>query len=600
MKREKTSGFYCPIFIKLSSIFLLFVILPLAFTSSYIHQTSLNAFRNEQINSDTHILQMMSQHVEYRLEEMNDAQKNLYNNLALMEHFHSNPDSFTLLELAQIEAELHKYILEQPFTNSIHLFLNNGQTISTAKTRLYTFIRQYRSLFASQDHSNVLDQYPGGECYWFPSFTMKDINFNKQVIQQNFSVGRIFKNTTNKLEPIGYLVQNIDVNFFNNCFSNLTDDPSLQFLITDSRGNIIWSPNENWTAMPLQQVVPESRENSLSDSQIYKIDGVDYYATKKTSDYNSWIYYMLTPQSNLESKIAPLKLFSMIIILVCIAVFVLGTFSFYQLVTKPIKRLVVYMHAIEPTDDISAVPYPLKHSANDEIGILYKSFTEMQQRIRLLLKQKTRFHEQKLNQELLTLHAQINPHFLYNTLDAINWMAVSLNAENICRMIQALSKIMRYSIGKKYQSVTFKDELEILKDYVYIQQCRFNHAFDVEYQIDDCILPRPIDRLIIQPFLENAINHGINNLKRHGIIVLLMEDQGSCILITVKDNGCGMTQEKISNILSGKTDSIGIYNINQFLQLKYGPEYGIKISSIPGQETSVEILYPKMGNLSID
>lgn len=596
MRIQRFPKFYCPIFIKLSSIFAIFVILPLAFTSYYIHESSLNALRREQINSDTHILQLMSQHVEYRLEKMNEEQKNLYNNLTLMNHFYSQPESFSVFQLGEIQDELHKYILEQPFTNSVHLFLNNGQIVSTGKIRLYTYIRQYRNRFLTEDYAEILEHHPKGDCCWFPSFTMNDVNMGKTVVQQNFSIGRIFKNTTNKLEPIGYLIQNIDVGFFNNCFSNLSNDPDLQFLITDSRGNIIWSPNESWTALLLNDVIPSASNSSLSNNQVYTIDNIEYYATKKASTYNDWIYYMLTPQRNLEKKVAPLKLFSFVIIIVCLFVFILGTLSFYELVTKPIKKLVVYMHVVKPTDYPSDSPYPLGPNTNDEIGILYKSFWEMQQRIRLLLKQKTAFHEQKLNQELLTLHAQINPHFLYNTLDAINWMAVSLRADNICRMIQSLSKIMRYSIGKKYQKVTFQDEIEIIKDYIYIQQCRFNNSFDIIYEISPSVLSHSIDRLIIQPFLENAITHGINNINRRGVIKLCINEYEGYILIMVKDNGCGMMPQKILDIISGKTDSIGIYNINQFLQLKYGSEFGIKIFSIPDKETTVQIFYPNYDN----
>ena len=152
---------------------------------------------------------------------------------------------------------------------------------------------------------------------------------------------------------------------------------------------------------------------------------------------------------------------------------------------------------------------------------------------------------------------------------------------------------MRYSISKKYTSVTFSDEIAMIKNYVFLQKYRFGNKFDVEYRIDSELLSKRTERLILQPLVENAINHGFSKLQSGGFILISIYSKDDIIVISVCDNGCGMDSSQIVNIMTGKTQGIALYNTNQFIKLKYGSQYGIKISSLPGQGTKVYILLPK-------
>lgn len=593
MKKGRFSHIYIPIFLKLSFAFLLLAILPFSVTSMHIRNTSMTTLRQESLKNDQHILSLMSKNVEYRLEQINNYQKTLYDNRSFMSFFNEYPVLFSRDDLSNIKDTLHRHILNNDICNTVHIFLNNGQVISDTRFRgMEPYLKQYRELFYDQKLSSVLDQKPYGQISWLPTVTLERPGSLTNDTATFFSFGRIFRNAANTLEPIGYIIEHIDISFFDECFSFLDADNSLRFLIINPEGTIIWATDTEWNALPLNTVFPHDSQNRLNTDQIYTVNDTDYYVSEVESAYNGWIYYMLTPKSSYEAQTAPLELFSNIIVVVCFCIFVVGSWTFYRLVTKPIKRLVVHMHTLKPEDDFPVSSQLICHNSNDEIGILFQGFSEMQKRLNLMTRQKTSLHKLKLNQELLTLQAQINPHFLYNTLDAINWLSIEHRNDDICKMIQSLSRVMRYSIGKNYRTATIGDELNIILEYVYIQKCRFNNSFDMDYQIDPRVLTCHIERLLIQPFIENAIIHGIVSKHERGFVQLNIVLENDTILITIRDNGIGMTPQMITAILSGKTDSIGVYNISQFLILKYGTRYGVSITSEPLYGTTVQIRYP--------
>lgn len=587
--KKNFKSFYCSISIKIAFFFLASVVLPLALAANHITVTSLHTLRQEQMDTDVRNLLSISNNIEYRLIQINEIQKTLYDNVDFMNCFLSMPKELTNLEIQSIQSTLRRYVLDSPYTNSISIFLDNGQVISSSGTKSYTYSLLYQDLFRKQSYIKDIADEKNGRYFWVPSFTLQTTGSSKNI-QQNFSLVRVFKNTAHKLEKIGYIVQNIDVSFFDECFDNTTPN-NIKLLISDGEDIIVWSNHSDWIA---QSLSADSELASIAscpgpDSK-YTVNGIEYYITHISSTYNEWIYYMLTPCQVFSEKIAPLNLFLKIVWFTCAIVLIIGIFIFYILITRPLKYLIVRMSTLQLDSFVEKTPY---HLRNDEIGTLYQSFLSMEKRINLLMKQKTDFHEQKLNQEILTMQAQLKPHFLYNTLDSINWLAIENGSEDIQKMIQALSQIMRYSISKKYTSVTFSDEIAMIKNYVFLQKYRFGNKFDVEYRIDSELLSKRTERLILQPLVENAINHGFSKLQSGGFILISIYSKDDIIVISVCDNGCGMDSSQIVNIMTGKTQGIALYNTNQFIKLKYGSQYGIKISSLPGQGTKVYILLPK-------
>lgn len=228
----------------------------------------------------------------------------------------------------------------------------------------------------------------------------------------------------------------------------------------------------------------------------------------------------------------------------------------------------------------------------DEVGSLYRSFNERNQRIQNLIEKNNEANKKEKEYHIQALNAQINPHFMYNTLDTINWMAKDLKAKDISKMITSLSRILRYSISKKEDIVTLDEEINCIKNYLNIYEERYEKAFTSEFYINPEILEYKTFKLLLQPLVENSLIHGFSRQMKGGNIIIRGDMKGENGVLRIIDNGEGMTKERIFYVLSQDSDRIGLSNINQRLKLLYGAEYGMTIESTPGEGTMIILVFP--------
>ena len=199
--------------------------------------------------------------------------------------------------------------------------------------------------------------------------------------------------------------------------------------------------------------------------------------------------------------------------------------------------------------------------------------------------------------ELKALQAQINPHFLYNTLDSISWMCEQGKNAEAVRMVGALARLFRISISRGHEMIPIRDELQHAESYLEIQAQRYKDQFTYVFDVDENCLDYLCHKITLQPIIENAIYHGINGLVDDGEITVSVREDGEDILFTVEDNGTGMTAEQISEIMgreAGDRTGIGIKNVDDRLKIYFGSAYGITIESVPDEGTSVYIRLPKV------
>lgn len=231
----------------------------------------------------------------------------------------------------------------------------------------------------------------------------------------------------------------------------------------------------------------------------------------------------------------------------------------------------------------------------DEIGHLDRVFHGMAQRLQRLLDEVTETHRRMREEELKALQAQINPHFLYNTLALIRWL-VEMNgaAGTICELVDDMSTFYRLVLNRGKEIVSLRDELALTEAYIRIQQARFKDEFQVEVDVDPTLKDCAIIKLILQPLVENAIAHGISGLERPGRIVIRGVRDGGDIRLTVEDDGRGMDEETLHSLLSPgrQPTGYGLYNVHERIRLFFGPTYGLTIRSAHGEGTSVEIRIP--------
>lgn len=267
--------------------------------------------------------------------------------------------------------------------------------------------------------------------------------------------------------------------------------------------------------------------------------------------------------------------FTMIILAVFLSFFLTGH------LTRSLKRLQTRLKDLGSGNLDSF----LDSNPRDELWDLEQGYNEMVQQICELLEKNRLEQEKKRELELTALQAQINPHFLYNTLDAIGWIAVMKGQKEIEQMVMELSRFFRLSLHKGDKKITIEDEMGIVISYVTIEQLRNPGKFDIKYEIEPEITGLLVPKIILQPIVENAIKHGVSQVRRHGMITVRGYRKGDDVYLEVSDNGCGFRQK--SSHIHGS--GYGLRNVNERIQLEYGSEYGISVQSIEGEGTTVQI-----------
>lgn len=270
-------------------------------------------------------------------------------------------------------------------------------------------------------------------------------------------------------------------------------------------------------------------------------------------------------------------------------------FLLSRTVTRPVRRLVASMQKFEKQAE--TFEYKADMSNVAEFQTLSTSFEHMVLMIQSLVE---KVHNEEIvlrKTELKALQAQINPHFLYNTLDSIQWMCEQDNSKDAVKMVGALAKLFRISISHGNEFITISDELKHAESYLIIQSYRYKNQFTYSFDVDKSVLDCMCNKITIQPFIENAIYHGLDRMVDEGEIKIIVERRGKDIAIIVKDNGLGMTEEQCKAVLQkGRSDSkgIGVKNVDDRLKIYFGEEYGITIDSELDVGTTVTIKIPKI------
>lgn len=267
-------------------------------------------------------------------------------------------------------------------------------------------------------------------------------------------------------------------------------------------------------------------------------------------------------------------------------------------ITQPISVLTGHIRRLAETNDFS--PNPAIEASGDEIGEIGRAVNHMILHIQMLLQEQAVMYEQKKNMEINLLQSQINPHFLYNTLDSIRWMAVISGNKSIELLTHSLEHLLRNIAKGIDDKITLREELSLVSDYIHIQQVRYVEIFDYICQIPENLLDCTIIKFTLQPIVENAILHGIVPTNQFGEIEISAREENNDLYLIIEDNGVGMTKEelqKLQDTLSPKNKnalgSIGIFNVDARLKLHYGSSYGLTYESSPGEFTRVTIHIPK-------
>ena len=265
-------------------------------------------------------------------------------------------------------------------------------------------------------------------------------------------------------------------------------------------------------------------------------------------------------------------------------------------VSKPIRNLEKAVKEVE----MGKLDTCIRAEGFYEVHHLGQSVHKMAEQIKKLMEDIVKEHESKRKSELDALQSQINPHFLYNTLDIIVWMIENERQQDAAKVVTALARFFRISLSKGQHIISIADEIEHVRNYLTIQQLRYKNKFEYDIEITEEAKSFATIKLIIQPLVENAIYHGMVYMDGDGLIRVQAYVEESEVYITVSDNGLGMTKERINQLLKGEIQSskrgsgIGVSNVNERIKLYFGEAYGIQIESEPDEGTKMIVHLPKV------
>lgn len=470
---------------------------------------------------------------------------------------------------------LMNYIMMKDRVFSIYLYNLNGGS----------------DLFVSPNQP-IDTHYKAANELWFKRFmhtkertVTLTTRIDKQLKNKGLAVSharKIYDVTTGRL--LGIMVVSIDIKFIEIVNSNLQEALRSRFMIVDGDDKIVYNVNKRLIGTLFRDNVrPDESANVVVTSPLSQ---------------QQWTTYLYMPLEELtaEGEILGRNLVTLAIVMSLFAAVISIFLS--NVITRPIRRLINNISLVEKGrfEQVEHI------RSRDEIGHLSTRFNKMSYELKRLVERVQQEEIDKAAAEMRALHSQINPHFLYNTLGSVKWIASMQRADKIVDMTEALISMLRYAARFDGTLVTIREELNNIANYVTIQNVRYYDCIQMKYEIDDRLLDYRMPKMILQPIIENAIFHGLAEREEDGEIAIRIQRQGSDIAIEVRDNGVGMDEETIRSLVesgleAGGTKGIGMYNVQRRIQLHFGQSYGIRAESKLGEGAVFTILLPVISEL---
>ena len=360
-------------------------------------------------------------------------------------------------------------------------------------------------------------------------------------------------------------------------------------IVADQDGNVLY----NKTGLKELKLSDDNKKDTsqTADKLLSKISQTCTW-TQTESEENDWVFYFYKSQDAISGSVRRILLEEIPLIIACGFIILFLGLSFSRIFTRKIEELTKNMDQVNH----GSREVTVSSDSEDEVGILINSFHNMMDEINRLIDEVYVNKIALKEYELKALQAQINPHFLYNTLSMMNWMAIRSNQMEISKVTLALSTFYRTALSKGEDVVTVENCIQNMQAYLEIQLTMHDNNFTVDWDIDPTIKNEKMPKLLLQPVVENAIEHGIDE-KEDGDkkIFLSFRGNGDDVVITVRDNGMGMPQEKAETLVTYQAKGYGLKNVNDRIRILYGENYGIRIFSAPDEGTTVMMRFPKEG-----
>ncbi len=512
------------------------------------------------------LLSVMSESVELQMEAIEHEILQLYNLHGIFHYDTTSP--------MELRKELYGFLAGQSYIRHLLYVTSGGEQYSVLNATSES--APYSVLLSVVPELTEEMEKANGKIVWLAPDQNKYPDASRFVV-----CGAMIKNIYDDgHKTVGYAYFLLGQQAVANIFDSMRLGENDTVCVFDQNGNPVWKSHE--------ESFPHTRNIWEGYDIICDQKGIERFYVFYQSEKNNWLFFYSTPLSEIN-------FFSTIFFLsLCVIFLFLALCLFTQSVMvshvfiRPMQKLSVNLdlYNIEKGGELKPAKY------HDEIGILTQSIIQMQRRIQTLLSDIQLSHKKELEQELAALQSQINPHFIYNTLDAIGWMARERNQMELNKVLIRFSRILRYSISDKKKSATIREEVEWAKEYISLLQMRKPGAFSLTVHGDESLYEYYTLRLILQPFLENAVLHGFKHMEKGGNIIIQLSKKGNDINITITDNGQGIPKDRLYVLCSNIENGIGIYNVHRRLRIRFGEKYGVSVCSSNG--TQISILLPQI------
>lgn len=376
---------------------------------------------------------------------------------------------------------------------------------------------------------------------------------------------------------------------------------SVNFIV-DKKGYIISFPDKDLIGANISLFDPAGT-NGQEDEYTAAARKISYFdssiiTNSLTSEKNGWIIVNAVDQSFLFSKVYMTQRLTITFGILALLFSIIIIFYVTRNFSGSIRKI---LHAMKTAQEGELSVRVELDDDGDEMSAIAARFNKMIYKINKLVEEVRAATFKQKEAEIRALEAQINPHFLYNTLDAINWMAIEKDEHEISNMLKSLAQILRYSVNKSNSIVKLREEIEWLKQYIYLQQTRFNYSFECFMEVDENVLDFNIHKLLFQPFIENVIIHGFEGINKGGVLDIGIKGRENSIMIVIRDNGKGIDSETVSKLnspddkeITAKGSGLGASNVFNRIKMYYGDSGSWQVESETGKGTTITLKIPKL------
>lgn len=560
-------------------ISLINVIIPLLLVVGLSYTKSVGMVEHQVSQSNLKTVEQVAENINFVFQDMKNSSVFLLQNREFM--------NYLRLPEKEIEQNPSYQLSAQNFINSYLAFNTNIHSIYLEAFNGLEFDSESAQNIINDDLRLQLSQLRG------EGVLLPDVITNYNGTETKvFSFVKMIKDPENLASDLAFIKINIPEYEISNVFDSRLLSENSNYLIIDEGGIVISSLNESQLGMPIPKILEAPR--LYEDKKGYyniSTNGNDYAVTYCDLSEPEWKLVNTVPLKELSQDILVIRNITFLSVVLSVIICAVAIAYFSLKVLAPVRELRKAMASLENENFDVSIPV----RGNDEIAMLSSSFNKMSGKLGELINEVLTVQIKQKEAELKALHSQINPHFLYNTLDMIYWTCRMENAKDSAMLVQSLSKLFRLSLNSGNEFTSLAKEIEHLNQYATIQQKRHDGNISFSIKVDDELINCQVVKLILQPLVENAITHGIEKNGGCGTVNIEIYRDGDTLVYTVQDDGAGAVESNVYSYLSKvEPDNRGfaLNNVNERIKIYYGDSYGTSFKTAPGEGMTVTVRQP--------